>query len=357
MDMNTRVLELEKDTKTKSLVIDTDVHESFGSLKDLVPYLKEPWKRLLEGGNWKGFSTDFLYWYNPTDWTSQSVSSYKRTQTELLDEYDIRYAILTGYFYPSMLKTQREFAAALASAYNDFMIENWLEKDDRFFGSIQIAPQDPQSAALEIDRLASHPRMIQVMLPIDFKAYGDPYYHPIFEAAQRNNLKVAFHHTTIAYSGLGIGNYSIERHMNLPQLTMAMLTSLICNGIFDKFPKLGFIFLEGGFTWAPHLIWRADREYKSLRAEVPWVKNLPSQYIRERVRLAIQPTEDISAQEWMKVIELMGSDEMLCFATDYPHYDFDAPTRALPAGLPEDIKKKILYQNAGKFYNFMNKKE
>jgi predicted TIM-barrel fold metal-dependent hydrolase len=75
---------------------------------------------------------------------------------------DIRYGILTGYFYPSMLKTQREFATALASAYNDFMIENWLEKDDRFLGSIQIAPQDPLSAAQEIDRLGSHPRMIQV---------------------------------------------------------------------------------------------------------------------------------------------------------------------------------------------------
>jgi uncharacterized protein len=102
--------------------------------------------------------------------------------------------------------------------------------------------------------------------------------------------------------------------MNLSQLTMAMITSLICNGIFDKFPDLGFIFLEGGFTWAPHLIWRADREYKSLRAEIPWVKNLPSTYIRERVRLAIQPTEDITAQEWMKVMDLMGTAEMLCFA-------------------------------------------
>lgn len=331
-------------------IIDTDVHESFSDLKDLVPYLEEPWKHLVANGNWKGFSTDFLYWYSPANWTAQSVSSYQRTREDLLDPFGIRYAILTGYFYPSMLKTQREFAAALASAYNDYVVENWLEKDSRFLGSIHIAPQNPQAAVREIDRMADHPRIIQVMLPIDFKAYGDPYFHPIFEAAQKHDLRIAFHHTTIAYSGLGIGNYSVERHMNLPQLTMAEITSLICNGVFDKFPDLRFIFLEGGFSWVPHLIWRCDREYQSLRAEIPWVKQLPSKYIRERVRFATQPTEDITARQWLQVMELMGGDDMLCFATDYPHYDFDSPTRALPAGLPEEIRRKIYYRNAEDFY-------
>lgn len=338
--------------KKTARVIDADVHESFKTLQDLVPYIDQPFKWLLEDKKWKGFSTDFAYWTSskPGVSSSQTATSHEVMNENLLDKYNLRYAILTGYFFPAMMKTQFEFATALASAYNDFMIDKWLEKDDRFLGSIQIAPQDPQAAAREIDRIGSHPRIIQVMLSIDSKAYGDPYYFPIYEAAQRHDLRIAFHHSTIAYSGLGIGRTSIERHMNIPQPVMAELSSIICNGVFDKFPDLKFVFLEGGFTWVPFMIWRADREYKSLRAEIPWVKELPSKYIRERVKFSTQPTEDITADQWMKVMELMGSDEMLIFSTDYPHYDFDSPTLALPAGLPKDIKAKILYENAEDFY-------
>lgn len=356
MEKSTGITTIEKPDKTKAVTIDADVHESFASLKDLVPYLEEPYKRLIAEGKWKGFATDFAYWTSSNQnsnlgkSSARSASSYEKMREDLLDKFNIRYAILTGYFYPSMMKTQYDFATALASAYNDFMIENWLEKDDRFLGSIQIAPQDPSAAAREIDRLGSHPRLIQVMLPIDFKAYGEKFYHPIFEAAQRHDLRIAFHHTTIAYSGLGIGQYSVERHMNIPQLSMAMLSSILSNGVFDRFPKLKFIFIEGGFTWVPSFIWRVDREYKSLRQEIPWVKKLPSKHIRERVRFSTQPTEDITAKEWMTIMEFMGNDEMLLFSTDYPHYDFDSPTRSLPNGLPKEIQNKILYENAIKFY-------
>ena len=42
-------------------VIDVDVHESFTSLNDLVPYTEEPWKSLLERkGHWHGFAPPFI---------------------------------------------------------------------------------------------------------------------------------------------------------------------------------------------------------------------------------------------------------------------------------------------------------
>jgi uncharacterized protein len=51
-----------------------------------------------------------------------------------------------------------------------------------------------------------------------------------------------------------------------------------------------------------------------------------------------------------QVIETMGSEKLLMFATDYPHWDFDSPTRALPSELSADIKRRILGQNAVEFY-------
>src|SRR5689334_6329563 len=43
-------------------LIDVDVHELFSSLKDLVPYLQEPWKGLIARGAWSGFTQPFAYW-------------------------------------------------------------------------------------------------------------------------------------------------------------------------------------------------------------------------------------------------------------------------------------------------------
>ena len=150
-----------------------------------------------------------------------------------------------------------------------------------------------------------------------------------------------------------MGRYYIERHTLIPQATMAQVISLMFNGVFDRFPNLDFVCLEGGFTWLPHLLWRMDREYKSVRQEVPWVKKLPSHHIvgDGRLRLSTQPTEDLTADELVKVIELIGSDEVLVFSTDYPHFDFDSPLRSLPAGLPKELKRKVLYDNARALYD------
>jgi predicted TIM-barrel fold metal-dependent hydrolase len=340
-------------------IIDVDVHEALPSLQALVPYLDEPWREMVARGHWKGFTQPFVYWAtgggNRADAKPDSGgpegSDYELMRRQLLDAYDLRAAILTGYFYPVMLgDMQVEFASALASAYNSYQIEAWLSADPRFRGSVHVAPQDPHAAAREIDRVGSHPQMVQALLGITTRAYGNPFYFPIFEAAQRNGLKIATHHTVYVEGALGMGRYYVERHMLIPQGTMAQLISLVCSGVFDRFPELGVVCLEGGFSWLPHLMWRMDREYKSLRQEVPWVKRLPSEHMRERLRLATQPVEDMSRDELLKVVDLIGSEDILMFATDYPHFDFDSPLRSLPPRLPDGLARKIFWENARSFY-------
>ncbi|MEM7669049.1 MAG: amidohydrolase family protein [Pseudomonadota bacterium] len=342
-------------------LIDTDVHESYSGVKDLVPYLEAPYADWIAQGAWRGFSQPFAY-TSPgngnradvqNDDGSASVSDPAAIKRDLLDEYDVTKAVLTGYFYPTGLKMQYALGSAMASAYNDMVAEKWLSYDERFVGSIQVNARDPEAAAREIDRMAAHPQMVQVMLPIvDDIAYGHPYYRPIFAAADRNDLVVAFHHTVFAQGPYGMGLHYIERHTLIPLAIQGQVISLILNGVFDEFEKLRFIILEGGFSWLPHTMWRMDREYRQGRVEVPWIKKLPSQHARERLRLATQPTEDITTDQLMKVIDLIGTEDLLVFATDYPHFDFDDPDAAIPRSLPEGLRQKILWKNAADLYGF-----
>lgn len=130
-----------------------------------------------------------------------------------------------------------------------------------------------------------------------------------------------------------------------------MLASLVCNGVFDTYPNLKFAMIESGFSWLPHLLWRFDQNYRALHQEVPWVKSLPSAHILERVRFSTQPTEDISAENWLRLIDMLGSDRLFIFSTDYPHWDFDAPDDAIPRSLPADLRQKIFYENARDLYD------
>ena len=342
-------------------LIDTDVHESYSGVQDLVPYLSAPYKDWIAQGAWRGFSQPFAYTSpgngNRADVKnvdgSASVSDPAMIKRDLLDEYDVTKAVLTGYFYPTGLKMQYALASAMAAAYNDMVAEKWLSFDDRLVGSIQVNARDPEAAAREIDRMAAHPQMVQVMLPIvDDIAYGHPYYRPIFAAADRNDLVVAFHHTVFAQGPYGMGQHYIERHTLIPLAIQGQVISLILNGVFDEFERLKFIILEGGFSWLPHTLWRMDREYRQGRVEVPWIKKLPSQHARERLKLATQPTEDITTDQFLKIIDLIGTEDLLVFATDYPHFDFDDPDAAIPRALPEGLRQKILWKNAADLYGF-----
>jgi len=348
-------------------IIDTDVHER-AELPALVPYLEPMWQKYITDFGWvpernlpyAQFAAGGLDRADaklPDGRPGGSDLGLLRKQ--LLDEYDIDYAILTGWLDASALHPGwPEFKTALMTAYNTWQIEHWLEKDQRLLGSIHVNAHDPQGAAREIDRLADHPRMAQAILYISDKPYGDPFFLPVFEAAARNNLPVGFHHSENSPTAFGYHRYFVEWHTLVPQVFMSTIISLIFNGVLDKFPELKIIMIEGGFTWAPHLMSRADQQFKQLHSEVPWVKRMPSQIIRDQVRFATQPTEEMTLERFMQLIEWVESEELFCFSTDYPHGDSKYPEAVdhfLKLPIANEDKRNILWDNCAAYYGMQEK--
>ena len=64
-----------------------------------------------------------------------------------------------------------------------------------------------------------------------------------------------------------------------------------------------------------------DADWKSLRSEVPWVRRSPSEVVREHMRLTTQPLDEPDERQKLRqALELVdGLEDMLMFATDYPH--------------------------------------
>ena len=341
-------------------LVDTDVHETLASHELLLPYLQPYWQRVMTQyqTQYLGSTTPSNFPYTPPtpgagrlDWVPADVpmaSTVELLRRHLFDGEGVTTAILNGFFYPSSMVGNFELAAALAAAYNDWQVEHWLERDPRLCGSVHVVAADPQEAAREIDRVAAHPQIVQVFLPtVVDRQYGDPYYRPILQAAVRNGLAVALHHNQTTETVLGFPRYYFEWHtVAAPHAAQNQLLSLVANGVFDELPELRVVLLETGVAWLPWFMWRIDQQYREIRVDIPWVKRLPSEHLRDCVRIATQPMGDVKPAEFLRLIEMVDSERMYVFSTDYPHYDADSAEHVLPATLPAELRERIRYRNA-----------
>lgn len=341
-------------------LIDCDVHPYLKHADELREYLREPWRSrtipsrrqiYLPPGD--GRRLDAL----PAD-GSPAGSDPELVEKQVLQGIDADYVILIPSSSISVIPDP-VFAAAVAQAWNDWQIETWLGTYNwhgRFKGSIVIAPQNPERAVEEIERLASHPHLAQVLVGSSAPAaYGKRQYHPIWAAAARHQLPVALHVESPVGpslpSPLGYPTYFLEFHTLYPTIYMTHLVSLIAEGVFEKFPDCRFVFVEGGSAWLAPILWRMDKDWRGARSEVPWLKRRPSDYLRDHIRFSTQPIEEPeNPRHLLQIFEMMDAEHILMFASDYPHWDFDDPKRAFPR-LPDGLKRRIFCENARELYN------
>lgn len=277
---------------------------------------------------------------------------------QLIEEFGVAYAVMIARTQCG-IHPDPDYGAAIASAYNRWLVETWLEEyntDGAFKGSITVAPQDPLLAAAEIEHWAGHPHIVQVTMDSGARApFGQRFYYPIYEACERHSLPLAIHPGT---DGMGINHQPtpgyptryIEWHCAMSLAFQAHLLSFLTEGVFERFPGFRIVFVEGGVAWLAPLVWRLDSYWKALRSEVPWVRRPPSEYLTDHVRLGTQPLErPDDDRHLLALFEMMDAEALLMFSSDYPHWDFDSPARAFPK-LPEKTRDAIFHKNGRALY-------
>jgi predicted TIM-barrel fold metal-dependent hydrolase len=348
-------------------IVDCDVHNAVPSDAALRPYLAARWLEHMDHvgpRTYSPYEAGYVYpkvspaggsrtdAWPPGGGIPGSDLDFMREQ--LLDRYGIDRAIL-NCLYRAAEQRNEGYGAALARAVNDWQVEHWLERDARLRASITVTFEAPELAAEEIRRAAAaHSGFVQVLLfPRTLAPLGKRRYWPIYDAAQECGLPVGIHFastTGAPITSAGWPSFYIEDHTAMSVAFQAQVTSLIMDGVFDRFPELKVVLIEGGFAWVPPLMWRLDALYHRLRVEVPDLQRLPSEYLRDRVRITTQPIEEPERPaDLLALIEEIGQ-HILMFSTDYPHWDFDHPQRAFQTKLPDEMRARIMRGNALDYY-------
>jgi uncharacterized protein len=355
-------------------LIDCDVHPVMkGGMADLRPYLSSAGRRRLGLDDRRGLTTTGhrepvsvprnLLYVNPAgvlrddarapDGSAPGADPLY-TARHLLDGNGVSRAVLIGGEVLGLgALPDPDCAALIASAYNDWLAATWLTADDRYRGTIVVGAQDPVLAAAEIRRVGGDQRFVAVLLPLTSALMGTRHYYPIYEAAAELGLPVTVHPN----SGEGIfrtspslagapPTYYVEWHTGLSQVFQANVISLICHGVFERFPHLKVVVTEGGIGWVPDVMWRLDKNVQGLRDEVPWVRRLPSDYLVDHLRFTTQPLPEPRRRHHLHVLcEIVHAERTLMFSSDYPHWDYDDPRHSLTA-LPAEIRDRVKVANA-----------
>jgi predicted TIM-barrel fold metal-dependent hydrolase len=249
-------------------------------------------------------------------------------------------------------------AAAFAKAVNDWVAREWLDRDKRLRASIIVPMQNTDYAVAEIERCAPDKRFVQVLvLAMGEAPLGRREYWPVYEAAEHHGLPIGIHAGSSyrhAVTSLGWPSWYVEDYCANAQGFQAQVASLVCEGVFVKYPKLKVVLIESGVTWLPAFLWRLSKFWRGVRAEVPWVDRSPGEIVRNHVRLTIQPFDGPDDPKAVaQLIDHLQSDDMLLFSSDFPHWQFDGDD-IMPRGIPEKLHGKILRDNALATYQRLN---
>ena len=361
-------LTLDNPTRTPTTrlgIVDCDIHPAFSTPGELLPFLPERWRKHMAqyGARLPQPFLGALPYPRMTPGNGMRMDSWPPSgppasdlamlRTQLLDAYDMDFGILQA-LSAGGTAFDLDLGAALCTATNDWQLAKWCDPEPRLKASILVAQEDAAAAVAEIERRAGDPRFVQVAItPRTIEPLGRRRYWPIFEAAVAAGLPIGLH--SAAYgshtnSPAGWFSYYIEEHYGFASGPQTVVSSLVMEGVFERFPTLKIVLIEGGFAWLPPLGWRLDKQWARNRDELPRVKRPPSEYIREHVWVTTQPIEEPEdPAQLLDVLRWIGTDRLM-FSTDYPHWDFDDPRYTFKVDLPKEQRAAIFGGNAKALY-------
>ena len=129
--------------------------------------------------------------------------------------------------------------------------------------------------------------------------------------------------------------------------------SILCHGIFERFPRdPRAMLIEGGLVPFVGLLWRLDTIWRACRTEIPWCVRaavgvrLRSRPLRPPSRSRSRPTSRLLAagDRGPAAVRTRSASR-----ATIPHWDFDEPAQTLRR-LPDEWRDDVAHANAAAFF-------
>lgn len=251
---------------------------------------------------------------------------------------------LTFLTAPGVQVFEAPTANSLAASTNDQLAEAIRKYPTRFAGLAAIAPQDPKTAAKELERATKSLGLKGAVVNshTEGEYLDDPKFWEIFEAAEALNAPIYIHprepgpQMLQPYLERGIERALWGFNVEVSLHTLALITA----GVFDRFPNLKIVIGHAG-EGIPYMLYRIDYWQTRKKPFMPKLKMLPSDYMRRNIYITT------SGMPWGPAIQfaqsVLGADRVM-YAMDYP-YEFVIDEVSMTDDIPmSDADKKKFFQ-------------
>ena len=287
-----------------------------------------------------------------------------QARVQLLDEWQVD----AGVVFPTIgilwdKPDDPELAMAYARAYNNWLWDFASPALSRIIPIAHIPLYDVELALEELSRCIKlgFKGMFLAPEPVNGKRPSHPDFDPLWQALVAADLPICVHlivrfDRVVNLSATNWWNpekepmntvfsFALGGTMQLIPATAA----LICDGLFDRFPRLKVAIVESGAGYASYLMDRLDEKYDRFGPLAP-MKKRPSEYMRENFWFVMDPSErSIDAQ-----CDLMGEEHFM-WGSDYPHVDSHASAidevHTALAPMSDHRRNLVLGGNAAKLFH------
>ncbi len=268
--------------------------------------------------------------------------------------------------YPSLgmtlfSMTDGELQRACFDVYNRWLAEFCGHDPRRLYGVGLLSLEDVHAAVEDLETVAGL-GMRGLMIwgsPPPERPYTDPSYDPLWKAASEAGLPVSLHiiagrgrvSTSVTQViGQGAPAHAGIWYMQVIAEIQESLAALIFSGVLERYPGLRIVSAENDAGWLPHFCYRMDHVYDKHHEIWKYSTPLrPSEYVKRQVHATFQDDHTGPAAHTH-----FGADNFM-WASDFPHSDSTFPeSRAWIernfAGVPADVRRKIVHDNAVALY-------
>lgn len=294
-----------------------------------------------------------------------------------MDEYGIyaqlMYGNLLAFHGWAFQRLDPELRLACVMAYNDYQHEFCSADPSRLIPLIHLPYWSLDESIAEVQRCYDLGfkgvnfgwRSEKLGLPRLRDTYWDPLLSAIQEAGLPMNFHTAFNTNAEDDAMSRIerkrGNQDILDGIGRTAITfvgnLECIAELIMSGLCHRYPRMKFVSVESGFGHIPYMLEALDWQFiNGGGASRSPERLMPSEYFRRQ----------IYASFWFEVPvreQLEAYSQNVVFESDYPHSTSLSPGPCSAAKsaretivenlreLPEDLVRKVLYQNAASLYN------
>jgi predicted TIM-barrel fold metal-dependent hydrolase len=205
--------------------------------------------------------------------------------------------------------------------------------------------------------------LIDTIAPVGGRSFTHPTYDPIWARIQDADLAVTLHVGANggAYNPVPASFYDNGKtlpphqdgdaprdalsYMAIQYNAELFLAAMIFDGVLERFPRLRIGVIELGAGWIISWMKQLDQSHRAFRRlqDLSAVKMRPSDYVRRQIKVTPFAGEDIG---WLLGA---GAEDLLMFASDYPHHEgTDDPIGRFERTMeevPESARRKFYAEN------------